>query len=150
MIAVIQRVNWAILHIESEKRAQIAKGLVILLGISASDTDEDTVWLTNKIAGLRIFSDGEGKMNLDLSSIEGEILVVSQFTLFASTKKGNRPSFTEAAAPNIAIPIYHDFIDKLQNLVAKPVQTGVFGADMQVSLQNDGPVTIIIDSKNKI
>jgi D-tyrosyl-tRNA(Tyr) deacylase len=121
---------------------------VVLLGIHETDTMEDVQYLSNKIIGLRIFSDAEGKMNLDLSQVDGNILLVSQFTLIASTKKGNRPSFIEASRPEQAIPLYEEMTRQLTFKLTKPIQTGVFGADMKVSLINDGPVTIIIDSKN--
>jgi D-tyrosyl-tRNA(Tyr) deacylase len=121
---------------------------VVLLGIHEADTMEDVQYLSNKIIGLRIFSDAEGKMNLDLSQVNGDILLVSQFTLIASTKKGNRPSFIEASRPDHAIPLYEEMTRQLTFKLTKPIQTGVFGADMKVSLINDGPVTIIIDSKN--
>jgi len=148
MIAVVQRVSEAQIHIGGKLHAKIAQGFLILLGIHESDTIEDVQYLSSKISGLRIFSDAEGKMNLDLSQVDGELLLVSQFTLIASTKKGNRPSFIEAARPEKAIPLYEEMIKQLQFKLYKPIQTGVFGADMKVSLINDGPVTIIIDSKN--
>lgn len=148
MIAVIQRVSQATLHIDGALQASIQQGFVVLLGIHVDDTPEDVTYLASKIAGLRIFSDEEGKMNLDLQAIEGEILLVSQFTLYAATRKGNRPSFLESARPEIAIPLYKLMIKTLTDKVGKQIQTGVFGADMQINLTNDGPVTIIIDSKN--
>lgn len=148
MIAVIQRVSQATLHIDGVLQASIQQGFVVLLGIHVDDTQEDVAYLAGKIAGLRIFSDEEGKMNLDLQAIQGEILLVSQFTLYAATRKGNRPSFLESARPEIAIPLYKLMIKTLTDKVGKQIQTGVFGADMQINLTNDGPVTIIIDSKN--
>ena len=148
MIAVIQRVSQATLHIEGVLQASIQQGFVVLLGIHVDDTSEDVAYLGGKIAGLRIFSDEEGKMNLDLQAIQGELLLVSQFTLYAATRKGNRPSFLEAARPEQAIPLYELMIKTLSAQLGKQIQTGVFGADMQINLTNDGPVTIIIDSKN--
>ena len=148
MIAVVQRVSEAQLHINGQLHAKIAQGFVVLLGIHENDTLEDVQYLSNKISALRIFSDAEGKMNLDLSQVNGDILLVSQFTLIASTKKGNRPSFIEASRPEHAIPLYEEMTRQLMFKLTKPIQTGVFGADMKVSLINDGPVTIIIDSKN--
>jgi len=148
MIAVVQRVSEAQLHINGQLHAKIGKGFMVLLGIHKTDTMEDVHYLSNKISGLRIFSDVDGKMNLDISQVNGDILLVSQFTLIASTKKGNRPSFIEAARPEIAIPLYEEMKKQLTLKLAKPIQTGVFGSDMQVSLINDGPVSILIDSKN--
>lgn len=148
MIAVIQRVSQANLHIEGALQASIQQGFVVLLGIHVDDTPEDVAYLAGKIAGLRIFSDKEGKMNLDLQAIQGEILLVSQFTLHAATRKGNRPSFIDAARPEQAIPLYELMISTLSDKLGKKIQTGIFGADMKISLTNDGPVTIIIDSKN--
>jgi D-tyrosyl-tRNA(Tyr) deacylase len=148
MIAVVQRVSEAQLHINGQLHAKIAQGFVVLLGIHEADTMEDVQYLSNKIIGLRIFSDAEGKMNLDLSQVNGDILLISQFTLIASTKKGNRPSFIEASRPEHAIPLYEEMTRQLMFKLTKPIQTGVFGADMKVSLINDGPVTIIVDSKN--
>ena len=150
MIAVIQRVSEASVTIENEIKGQIGVGFLVLLGITHADTGEDLDWLSKKIIGLRVFSDEEGKMNLDLTALNGNILLISQFTLHASTKKGNRPSFTEAAKPEIAIPLYEKMIEKLTNELGKSIETGTFGADMKVALVNDGPVTIILDSKNKI
>jgi D-tyrosyl-tRNA(Tyr) deacylase len=148
MIAVIQRVSQATLHIEGTLQASIQRGFLVLLGIHVDDTPEDVVYLAGKIAGLRVFSDQEGKMNLDLQAINGKLLLVSQFTLYASTKKGNRPSFLESARPEQAIPLYESMIQSLSEKLGQKIQTGVFGADMQINLTNDGPVTIIIDSKN--
>lgn len=149
MIAVIQRTSECTLRIDGEVRAQIGKGLLVLLGICHQDDAQDVAWLAKKIAGMRIFEDAEGKMNLGLQEVEGDILLVSQFTLHASTKKGNRPSFIEAARPEQAIPLYESMIEALGKELGRPVQTGVFGADMKIALVNDGPVTIIIDSKEK-
>ncbi|HRF76367.1 MAG TPA: D-aminoacyl-tRNA deacylase [Chitinophagales bacterium] len=149
MRVVIQRVLNAGVVIEQQTHANIGKGLMILLGVEENDSIEDITWLTQKIAQLRIFEDANGLMNISVQDIDGEILVVSQFTLFASTKKGNRPSFIRSAKPDIAIPLYEQFVASLAQLINKPVVTGVFGADMQVQLINDGPVTIIIDSKAK-
>lgn len=150
MIAVIQRVSQASVTIDNELKSSIEKGLLILLGVGHDDNEEDLNWLIAKISKLRIFSDADDKMNLSLQDIDGEALVVSQFTLFASTKKGNRPSFTNAATPDKAIPLYEAFVNDLSIEIGKPVKTGTFGADMKVSLINDGPVTIIIDSKNRV
>jgi D-tyrosyl-tRNA(Tyr) deacylase len=150
MIAVIQRVSQASVTIEDEIKGQIGLGFMILLGITHTDTQEDIEWLSKKIVGLRVFGDEEGRMNLDLKSVDGNILLISQFTLHASTKKGNRPSFIEAARPEIAIPLYEKMITQIEFDLGKPIETGTFGADMKVSLLNDGPVTIIIDSKNRI
>jgi D-tyrosyl-tRNA(Tyr) deacylase len=150
MRVVLQRVTSASVKIEDKYVAKIDKGLLVLLGIATDDTQEDINWLVKKIVSLRIFSDSNQKMNLSVNDINGEIIVVSQFTLFASTKKGNRPSYTKSARPEIAIPLYHNFIETLQNNFSKEIQTGEFGADMKVNLINDGPVTIIIDSKNRL
>ncbi len=150
MIAVIQRVTQASVTIDNEIRGKIELGFMILVGITHTDTQEDIEWLSKKIVGLRVFGDEEGKMNLDLKSVDGNILLISQFTLHASTKKGNRPSFIEAARPEIAIPLYEKMIAQLEFDLGKTIETGTFGADMKVSLLNDGPVTIIIDSKNRI
>lgn len=149
MRAIIQRVSKASVTIAGSITAEITAGFLILLGIEDADTDQDIQWLSQKIVQLRIFSDSEGLMNLSIKDIEGEILLVSQFTLFASTKKGNRPSFIRAAKPEIAIPLYEKMIAQLEELLGKKISTGVFGADMQISLVNDGPVTIIIDTKDK-
>ena len=148
MRAVIQRVSHASVSIDGKMHAQIAKGLLIFLGIESSDSREDAAWLSAKIAGMRIFSDAEGKMNLGPAEAAAEFLVISQFTLHASTKKGNRPSFIAAAGPDTAIPLYEFFLAEMRNS-GLPVSSGVFGADMQVSLLNDGPVTILIDSKDR-
>jgi D-aminoacyl-tRNA deacylase len=147
--ALIQRVSHASVEIGGAEHAAIGKGLLVLLGIAADDEENDLSYLASKIAGMRIFSDEEGKMNLDIRQISGEILVVSQFTLQASTKKGNRPSFITAAAPENAIPLYEKFKSFLGELIGKPCKSGLFGANMQVALLNDGPVTIWLDSRNK-
>ena len=149
MIAIIQRVSEASVKINNQIKGEIGVGFMVLLGITHTDTQEDVEWLAKKIMGMRIFSDEEGRMNLDLETVDGNILLISQFTLHASTKKGNRPSFIEAARPEIAIPLYEKMIAQLENLLGKPIQKGEFGADMKVSLVNDGPVTIILDSKNR-
>lgn len=149
MKIVIQRVSEASVTIENHKVAEIGNGLLVLLGIINEDTKEDINWLCNKIANLRIFPDEEGVMNKSLKDSQGDVILVSQFTLHANTKKGNRPSYIKAAKPDIAIPLYEDFIETLKNTIEKPIKTGEFGADMKVHLVNDGPVTIIIDSKNK-
>lgn len=149
MIAVIQRVSEASVRIENTIKGSIESGFLVLLGITHEDTLEDVEWLSKKIVGTRVFGDSEGKMNLDLRAINGNILLISQFTLHASTKKGNRPSFIEAARPEIAIPLYEKMIVALATELGTKIETGEFGADMKVSLINDGPVTIIIDSKNR-
>ena len=150
MIAVIQRVSHASVEIDKNIRAKIERGLLVLVGIEDADSEEDTDWLVNKIVNLRIFNDAAGVMNISVKDDGGDILVVSQFTLHASVKKGNRPSYIKAAKPKIAIPLYEKFNVALTAALGKPVQTGEFGADMKVSLLNDGPVTIIADSKNRI
>lgn len=147
MRVVIQRTTSATVSISGQATASISRGLLVLLGIAEGDTAEDVEWLVGKIARLRIFADGEHEMNRSVSDIDGEILVVSQFTLHASCRKGNRPSFIGAARPEVAIPLYETFVEQLSAAIGKPVPTGQFGADMQISLVNDGPVTIIIDSK---
>ncbi|WP_395057364.1 D-aminoacyl-tRNA deacylase [Flavobacterium sp.] len=149
MKAVIQRVSQASVTIDSKIVAEIQKGLLVLVGIEDSDNQEDISWLTSKIINLRIFADENEVMNLSVKDIKGEIIVVSQFTLHASTKKGNRPSYIKASKPETAIPLYESFVSQLEIELGKKVQTGIFGEDMKVSLINDGPVTIIIDSKNK-
>ena len=149
MRAVIQRVSEASVIIENEIISRIEIGLVILLGIEIDDNNEDVKWLANKTSQLRIFSDIEGKMNNSITDVNGAVIVVSQFTLHAKTKKGNRPSYIKASRPEQAIPLYELFKEELSQLIGKKVQSGVFGANMQVSLINDGPVTIIIDTKNK-
>lgn len=149
MRVLIQRVLSANVCIDNNIKSQIGKGLLLLLGITNDDSKDDIEWLCKKITQLRIFSDSEGKMNM--SALDGglEYLVVSQFTLYASTKKGNRPSYTRAAKPEISIPLYRAFVNCLEDISGKPVATGAFGADMKVSLVNDGPVTILLDSKNR-
>ena len=149
MIAVIQRVSHASVTIDEIIKSKIGKGLLVLVGIESADTDEDIQWLSNKIVNLRIFNDDQGVMNVSVRDCGGKILAVSQFTLQASTKKGNRPSYIKAAGPETARPIYERFVMSLAENLGMPVQTGEFGADMKVSLLNDGPVTIIIDTKNK-
>ena len=149
MIAVIQRASEAAVTINKQEKSRIAQGLLILLGITHSDGPEDVEWLSKKICSMRIFGDAEGKMNLSVQDINGELLVVSQFTLQSSTQKGNRPSFIEAARPEQAEPLYQQFIKACAAETGKTIFTGEFGADMKVSLINDGPVTIIIDSKNR-
>jgi len=149
MRVVIQRVAEASVAIENKVVASIEKGLLILVGIEDADAQEDIDWLVAKIAKIRIFGDENNVMNLSVQDIDGDIIVVSQFTLHAGTKKGNRPSYIKASKPEIAIPLYENFIRKLESEIGKKVQTGEFGADMKVSLLNDGPVTILIDSKNK-
>ena len=149
MKVVIQRVSQASVTIDSKVVADIQKGLLVLVGIEDADKQEDIDWLVIKIANIRIFDDANQVMNLSVKDIDGEIIVVSQFTLQASTKKGNRPSYINASKPEIAIPLYENFLLKLENELGKALQSGVFGADMKVLLLNDGPVTIIIDSKNK-
>lgn len=148
MRIVIQRVSQASVSIEQKIVGSIENGLLILLGIEHDDTQEDADWLVNKLVSLRIFSDQEGKMNLSLMDVGGSLLIVSQFTLHASTKKGNRPSYIKAARPEIAVPLYEYFVHLAQHQISN-VETGVFGADMEVRLMNDGPVTICMDSKNK-
>lgn len=148
MRIVIQRVTSANVSINDAVVGQIGKGVMILLGITPEDTTADADWLVGKVSRLRIFDDANGVMNLSLQDIGGEALVVSQFTLMASYRKGNRPSYIHAAPPSMAIPLYEYFVQALQSLLGRPVPTGQFGADMQVSLTNDGPVTIIMDSKN--
>ncbi|EIJ39001.1 D-tyrosyl-tRNA(Tyr) deacylase [Galbibacter orientalis DSM 19592] len=150
MRIVIQRVTEASVTIEGKVKSEIKKGLLVLLGIEDADTQEDIAWLCRKIVGLRIFNDAEGVMNLSIKDVDGDAIVVSQFTLHASTKKGNRPSYLKAAKPEVSIPLYEAFVNQLENELGKKVGTGEFGADMKVSLLNDGPVTIIIDSKNRI
>jgi len=149
MKAVIQRVSRASVTIDSKIEAEIQKGLLILLGIEDADSQEDIDWLVGKIINIRIFDDANHVMNLSIKDIDGDCIVVSQFTLQASTKKGNRPSYIKAAKPEIAIPLYENFVNKLESELGKNIQTGIFGADMKVELINDGPVTIVIDSKNK-
>ena len=149
MKVVIQRVSEASVSIEGKISGSIQKGLLVLVGIETADTLEDVQWLSNKIVQMRIFDDVNGVMNLSVQEVGGSILLVSQFTLHASTKKGNRPSYIAAAKHNISIPLYEAMIQQLSSAMEAPIQTGVFGADMKVALINDGPVTIIMDSKNK-
>lgn len=149
MKVVIQRVSQASVTIDNQIVANIQKGLLVLIGIEDADTQEDSSWLSSKIVNLRIFGDENDVMNLSVKDIDGEIIVVSQFTLHALTKKGNRPSYIKASKPEIAIPLYEQFVTQVEQDLGKKVQTGVFGADMKVNLLNDGPVTIVIDSKNK-
>lgn len=149
MRAVVQRVSHASVTIEGNVKSEIGKGFLVLLGIEDTDTDEDIQWLSGKIARMRVFEDENQLMNRSLDDVHGDILLISQFTLFASTKKGNRPSFIRAARPEKAIPMYETFIKQLQSEFQGKVLTGEFGADMKVSLLNDGPVTIVIDTKNK-
>lgn len=148
-MAVIQRVSSASVTIDGKVKSSIGKGLLVLVGIEDADTQEDIDWLTNKIVNLRIFNDSEGVMNVSVKDEGGGIIAVSQFTLHASTKKGNRPSYIKASKPQVAIPLYEKFVKALELNLEKPVQTGEFGADMKVSLLNDGPVTIVIDTKDK-
>jgi D-tyrosyl-tRNA(Tyr) deacylase len=149
MRAVIQRVSKSYVKVNGEILGQTALGLLVLLGIEDLDNDEDVGWLARKITGLRIFSDADEKMNLNIKQVGGDLLVISQFTLHASTKKGTRPSFVKAARPEKAIPLYEGFIAECENILGKEVSSGKFGAMMEVKLTNDGPVTIVIDSKNK-
>ena len=149
MRVVIQKVTQASVSIENQIVASIDKGLLVLVGIEDGDTNEDIAWLSSKIVNLRVFDDANGVMNLSVKEVGGEVLIVSQFTLHASTKKGNRPSYIKAARPEVAIPIYEAFIKQVESLLGKRVPTGQFGTMMQVSLCNDGPVTILIDTKNK-
>ncbi|MEY4824021.1 MAG: hypothetical protein RLZZ75_934 [Bacteroidota bacterium] len=149
MRVVIQRVLEASVVVDEKVVGSIQNGLLVLLGIEDADTEEDIHWLSNKIVGLRLFDDAEGVMNLSVKDIGGDILLISQFTLMASTKKGNRPSYIKASKPPIAVPLYEQMIATLSTDLGKAVQTGIFGADMKVSLINNGPVTITIDSKNK-
>lgn len=149
MRVVIQRVLRASVTIDGVIKASVGKGLLVLVGIEEADTKEDIDWLSSKIVNFRIFNDENGVMNVSLKDVNGELLLVSQFTLHASTKKGNRPSYIRAAKPEIAIPLYEQFIREMEQQLGKPIQTGEFGADMKVELLNDGPVTLCVDSKNK-
>ena len=149
MRAVVQRVAWAHITVDGSRISEIGQGLLILLGIEDADNREDISWLSRKIANLRIFNDEEGVMNRSLTEVRGEAIVVSQFTLHANTKKGNRPSYIRASKPEVAIPLYEEFVAQFENELGKKVGTGIFGADMKVALLNDGPVTIVIDSKKK-
>lgn len=150
MIAVIQRVARASVIIDQQIRANIGPGLLVLIGIEEADGQEDIDWLAAKLVNLRIFNDADGVMNVSVKDAGGEVILVSQFTLHASTKKGNRPSYIKAAKPDVAIPLYEKFISAVQMQLERPVQTGEFGADMKVELINDGPVTIVIDTRNKV
>lgn len=149
MRSVIQRVSEAKVLVDGKVVSEIGRGLLVLLGIEEADGPSDIAWLTNKITNLRIFNDAEGVMNRSVANVDGDVLVVSQFTLHASTKKGHRPSYIRAAKPPIAIPLYEDFLEQLRTDLGKPIGSGIFGADMKVHLVNDGPVTIVIDTKNK-
>jgi len=149
MVAVIQRVSSASVTIDGNVKSSIGKGILVLVGIEDADTQEDIDWLANKVINLRIFNDSEGVMNISVKDDGGDIIAVSQFTLHASTKKGNRPSYIKASKPDIAIPLYEKFVKALEVNLEKPIQTGEFGADMKVSLLNDGPVTIVIDTKDR-
>ena len=149
MRVVLQRVTHASVEIDGALHSQIATGLLVLLGIEPIDTQEDADWLVKKTAALRIFDDENGVMNRNVVDVDGQVLVVSQFTLMASYKKGNRPSYIRAARPEVAVPLYEYFVEQMAKTIGKPVQTGVFGADMQVSLLNNGPVTITMDTHNK-
>lgn len=149
MRIVIQRVLNASVSINNEVHSTISKGFLLLVGVTQTDTQEDVEWLANKVCSFRVFDDEEGVMNKSIQDIDGEILAVSQFTLMASYKKGNRPSYIRASSPDHSLPLYNSFVDKLKQLLNKDIATGVFGADMKVSLTNDGPVTICMDSKNK-
>ncbi len=149
MRIVIQRVSEASVTVDEKITGTIRMGLLVLMGIEDADTDEDITWLSNKIVNLRIFNDENEVMNLGLKEVNGDILLVSQFTLHASTKKGNRPSYIKASKPDFAVPMYEKMISQLENDLGKKIQTGIFGADMKVKLLNDGPVTIVMDSKNK-
>ena len=149
MIAVIQRVTRASVEIESKINAEIKSGLLVLVGVEEADTNEDLKWLAQKIVNLRIFNDEQGVMNISVKDSGGDIIVVSQFTLHASTKKGNRPSYIKAVKGDIAIPLYEQFVQEVETQLGKSIQTGQFGADMKVALVNDGPITIIIDTKDK-
>jgi len=149
MRVVVQRVTQASVSVDSKIIGQVSKGLLVLVGIENADTEEDSEWLSKKICHLRIFDDEEGVMNKSLLEVDGNILVISQFTLHAKTKKGNRPSYITAAKPDISVPLYENFVARLEKESGKKVETGKFGAEMQVSLVNDGPVTIVMDTKNK-
>lgn len=149
MRVVIQRVSKSSVTIDGHIKGSIGAGLLVLVGIEDADTSEDVEWIAGKIVNFRIFNDVNGVMNISVKDIQGDILLISQFTLHAAVKKGNRPSYIKAARPEVAIPIYEQFIKQLQNELERPIQTGTFGADMKVELVNDGPVTIIVDSKNR-
>ena len=149
MRAVLQRVTQASCTVDGNITGQIETGFLVLLGIEDADTNEDLDWLAQKIVNMRIFSDENDLMNKALADVDGDIILISQFTLFASTKKGNRPGFTRAARPDVAIPLYEKMIEKLSAITGKKIETGIFGADMKIALINDGPTTILIDTKNK-
>lgn len=149
MRTVIQRVSSSSVVIDGVCQGEIGRGMNVLIGIEDGDTDEDIEWICHKIVNLRIFDDDSGVMNLSVRDVDGDILVISQFTLYASTKKGNRPSYIKAARPEISIPLYEKFLLRLENILGKPVKKGIFGADMKVTIVNDGPVTILIDTKNR-
>ncbi|MFD2743136.1 MULTISPECIES: D-aminoacyl-tRNA deacylase [Sphingobacterium] len=149
MRAVIQRVNHAACHVDGEQTGAIEQGLLVLLGVEDADDEEDAAWLAAKICSMRIFSDEQGLMNRSLQDVGGGLLLISQFTLYAQTKKGNRPSFIRAAKPDKAKPMYENMIQRFSDLLGQPIQTGIFGADMKVSLENDGPVTIMMNTKDK-
>ncbi len=149
MRAVIQRTVSSSVVIGGVCHGEIGRGMTVLLGITYGDTEEDIEWLCRKIVNLRIFDDREGVMNLPIREVDGDILVISQFTLYASTKKGNRPSYVKAAVPDISVPLYGKFLERLENILGKQVKKGIFGADMKVIIVNDGPVTIVIDTKNR-
>jgi len=149
MRALIQRVNYSKVIVSEKVKSEIGQGLLILLGVENEDTEEDATWLCNKVSGLRIFDDSEGVMNVSVKDTRGEVMVISQFTLHANTKKGTRPSYTRAAKPDISVPLYESFVKKMQIELEKGVATGEFGAYMKIDMENDGPVTIMIDSKNK-
>lgn len=149
MRAVIQRVSSSSVVIDGVCHGEIGPGMNVLIGIEDGDTDEDIEWLCHKIVNLRIFDDDSGVMNLSVRDVDGDILVISQFTLFASTRKGNRPSYIRAARPEISVPLYEEFLQRLENILGKQVKKGIFGADMKVTIVNDGPVTILIDTKNR-
>lgn len=149
MRGLIQRVNHASVTIENRVKSQIGSGILVLLGIEEEDNQEDIRWLCNKISQLRIFEDKQGQMNLSVNDVDGEVMVISQFTLHAKTKKGTRPSYSRAAKPDTAIPLYEEFIEQMGKDIGKEIKSGEFGAYMQIKLENNGPVTIMIDSKNK-
>lgn len=149
MRALIQRVNYSSVVINEEVKSEISNGILVLLGVENEDTEEDAAWLSNKISGLRIFDDDQGVMNLSVKDIDGEVMVISQFTLHANTKKGTRPSYIRAAKPDVSVPLYERFVEEMEKDLNKKVGKGEFGAYMKIDLENDGPVTIMIDSKNK-
>lgn len=149
MRTLIQRVNFASLKVDDKPFSKIEKGLLILLGVESEDSEDDIIWLSNKVSNLRIFNDENGVMNLSVKDILGDVMVVSQFTLFASTKKGNRPSYIRSAKPEISEPLYQQFVDQIKTDLDKDVATGEFGGNMKINFENDGPVTIMIDSKNR-